>query len=117
MRRRLALLLVTTLVLAACGGGGSPTPGPTAELTPEPTDLFVESPEASGMVEPTPTEEALNPTAEPTAAEETYKVKKGDTMWQIAKKFGVTVAALKKANPKVDPNKMRVGTVLVIPPR
>jgi LysM repeat protein len=114
MRRRLALLLVTTLILAACGGA-SPTPGPTAELTPEPTDLFVESPGASETVEPTVTEEPLNPTAEPTAATKTYKVKKGDTMWQIAKKFGITVAALKKANPKVDPNKMRVGTILVIP--
>jgi LysM repeat protein len=115
MRLRLALLLVTTLVLAACGGDASPTPGPTTEPTSEPTDLFVESPEPSGAVEPTPTEEPVNPTAEPTASKQTYRVKKGDTMWEIAREFGISVAALRKANPKVDPNTMRVGTVLVIP--
>lgn len=115
MRRRLALLLVTTLVLAACGGDASPTPGPTSEPNPEPTDLFVETPEPSGAVEPTPTEEPVVPTEEPTAAKKTYRVKKGDTMWEIAREFGISVAALKKANPKVDPNSMRVGTILVIP--
>jgi LysM repeat protein len=114
MRRRLALLLVTTLVIAACGGGASPTPGPTPELTPEPTDIYVESPEPSETAEPPATEEPP-PTAEPTAARKTYKVKAGDTMWEIAQKFGISVAALKKANPKVDPYKMRVGTILVIP--
>ena len=44
-----------------------------------------------------------------------YKVKKGDTMWGIAQKLGVSLAALKAANPKVDPMTMRVGTILVIP--
>ena len=115
MCRRLALLLVTTLVIAACGGGASPTPGPTAELTPEPTDLFVESPEPAETVEPSPTEEPLNPTAEPTAAKKTYKVKKGDTMWAIAQEFGISLADLKAANPDVDPLKLRIGSKLIIP--
>jgi len=115
MRRRLALLLVTTLVLAACGGEPSPSPGPTAEPTAEPTDLFAESPEPSDTAEPTPTEEAATPTEEPSAATKTYRVRKGDTMWEISQKFGVSLAALKKANPKVNPKNMRVGTILVIP--
>ena len=45
----------------------------------------------------------------------TYTVKAKDTMWAISQKFGVTIAALKAANPTVDPTKMRIGSVLVIP--
>jgi len=109
MRRRLAISLMTLGLVAACGGGATPTPAPTAVPTPAPTDIFVSSPE---------------PTAEPTQAPvpgetaatgSTYKVKKGDTMWAIAEKFGITLKALKTANPDVEPTTMRVGTVLVIP--
>jgi LysM repeat protein len=94
MRRRLAISLVTLGLVAACGGGA-------------PTDIFVESPEPTA--EPTP-----EPTAAPVTGKR-YKVKKNDTMYDIAVKFGITLKALKKANPKVDPNKMRVGTILIIP--
>jgi LysM repeat protein len=105
MRRRIAILLVTLGVVAACGGGGTPTPALTPVPTPAPTDIFVESPEPTPSPEATPTP----------AAASRYTVKSGDTMWAIAQKFGVSLAALKAANPKVDPVKMRVGTVLVIP--
>ncbi len=109
MRRRLAISLVTLGLVAACGGGATPTPAPTAEPTPAPTDIFVPSPEptAEPSQAPAPGETA--------AAGTTYKVKKGDTMWAIAEKFGVTLKALKAANPDVEPTTMRVGTVLVIP--
>lgn len=107
MRRRLAIALVTLGLVAACGGGATPTPAPTPPPTPEPTDIFVESPEPAPSAEPT---------AAPTAAAGTrYKVKKGDTMWAIAQRYGITLKALREANPDVDPTKMRVGTVLVIP--
>ncbi|MED4841532.1 GH25 family lysozyme [Weizmannia sp. CD-2023] len=45
----------------------------------------------------------------------TYTVKKGDTLSEIAVKFGVSLSALQKANPKVIPTKMQIGTKLVIP--
>ncbi len=105
MRRRIAILLVTLGLVAACGGGATPTPAPTPQPTPAPTDIFVESPEPTAA-----------PSAEPTpGAAQKYTVKKGDTMWAISQKFGVSLAALKAANPTVNPNTMRVGTVLVIP--
>jgi LysM repeat protein len=107
MRRRLAISLVTLGLVAACGGGATPSPVPSEVPTPAPTDIFVESPEPTA--EPTP-----EPTAAPVTGKR-YKVKKNDTMYDIAVKFGITLKALKKANPKVDPNKMRVGTILIIP--
>jgi nucleoid-associated protein YgaU len=109
MRRRLAISLTTLGLVAACGGGATPTPAPTAVATPAPTDIFLPSPEptAGPTQAPGPDETA--------AAGTKYKVKKGDTMWAIAEKFGVTLKALKAANPDVDPTTMRVGTVLVIP--
>ena len=115
MRRRLALLLASASLIIGCGGGATPTPLPTNEATPTPTptEIFNESPAPSEIVEPTPTPEA---TATPVAGS-TYTVKKNDTMWAIAKKFGITVEALRAANPKVVPTKMRIGTVLVIPPK
>jgi LysM repeat protein len=38
-------------------------------------------------------------------------------MWAISQKLGITLAALIAANPTVDPTKMRIGAVLVIPPK
>lgn len=109
MRRRLAIVLASGVLVAACGGGATPTPSP-ASPTPAPTDVFVETPEPS--LEPLPTGE---PVASEAPAGQRYTVKKGDTMWAISQEFGVSLAALKAANPDVDPQRMAVGTILVIP--
>jgi LysM repeat protein len=114
MRRRLAFLLAGALVVAACGGGATPTPAPLSSPTPAPTDIFAQSPAPSVVASPAPAASAEPGTS---AGGTTYKVKPGDIMISIAKKFGITVAALKKANPTVDPTKMQVGSELVIPPK
>jgi LysM repeat protein len=44
-----------------------------------------------------------------------YVVIKGDSLWKIAKKNGVTLKALEEANPGVDAAKLKVGQKLVIP--
>lgn len=38
-----------------------------------------------------------------------YKVAKGDTFYGIAKKHGISLAALSSANPSVNPNKLKIG--------
>ena len=67
-------------------------PGPTATTAPLPT--------------PTPL-----PTAIPTA----YTVQTGDTLFQIANRFGVSVVELAAINNIIDYNQIFVGQVLTIP--
>ena len=43
-----------------------------------------------------------------------YKVRRGDTLWSIARKHGVTVTELKRAN-RLRSSTIRVGQTLVIP--
>jgi LysM repeat protein len=51
----------------------------------------------------------------PPADEKEYVVAKGDFLGTIARKHGVTLAALKKANPGVDSKKLKVGQKIKIP--
>ena len=45
-----------------------------------------------------------------------YTVVKGDTFSKIAKKFGVSVAVLKAANPQIkNVNKIKIGDEITIP--
>jgi LysM repeat protein len=69
-----------------------------------------------------PPEVASNPpvgVAQPPAVPETagteYVVVKGDSLWKIAKHYGVTIKAIEAANPGVDPAKLKVGQKLSIP--
>lgn len=48
----------------------------------------------------------------------TYVVQVGDTLFKIAKKFGVTLNALIASNPQIkNPNTITPGQVINIPPR
>lgn len=114
MRRRLAALLAGALFVAACGGGATPTPDTSPSANPSASDIFAPSSAPSDAASSAP-----DASAAPSApvGGSTYTVKAGDTMWAISKKVGVTLAALRAANPTVDPTKMRIGSVLVIPPK
>ncbi len=47
-----------------------------------------------------------------------YIVRRGDTLGNIAARFGVTVADILRANPQIrDPNAIRVGQRIIIPRR
>jgi len=51
----------------------------------------------------------------PTAKAGSHMVKKGETLGEIASKYGVSVDDLKKANKGLDPRRMRVGQKLIVP--
>lgn len=100
-----------------------PTPGYVAGLvTPPPTGIASNPPTGIGQpLQPTGTVVAPPPpldpvpTPVPTTAAGEYKVQKGDFGTTIAKKAGVSLAALKAANPGVDWNKLKLNQVLNIP--
>jgi len=46
---------------------------------------------------------------------ETYKIQKGDMLYRVAAKFGVTVPAIEAANPGLNPNRLQIGQEIVIP--
>ena len=113
-----AFALIYLTLMAAC----SPAPILTPTLTPSPmpvrtgalTPYTLPAP-----AEPTPsrTPDAATPLPVPsiTPTPLTYTVRASDDMGGIAYRFGVTVADLIAANPKVNPRAMSVGTVLIIP--
>ncbi|MBQ8590719.1 MAG: LysM peptidoglycan-binding domain-containing protein [Firmicutes bacterium] len=45
----------------------------------------------------------------------THVIAKGDTLYMIAKRYGVTLDALMKANPQMDPYNLRVGDMICVP--
>ncbi|MCS7038487.1 MAG: LysM peptidoglycan-binding domain-containing protein [Caldilineales bacterium] len=85
----------------------TPTVGstPTATTTPTPSPTAMPSPTASPTRTPTPT-----------AAGDTYTVAAGDTLVVIAGRVGRSVAALMAYNGITNPNTLRAGQVLRIPP-
>ena len=50
-------------------------------------------------------------------APSTYVVRRGDTLYTLARTFGVTIEALQQANGLASPNQIRAGQVLLIPRR
>jgi len=46
---------------------------------------------------------------------EIYKVKQGDTLTAISKRYGISISMITKVNPGINPDKIRIGQTLMIP--
>lgn len=96
-------------VVASPSTAARPTPAPSG------SDVVASSTSATPaptIAPPTPAPTAVATAVPPPTA--TYTVKSGDTLYGIAKQFGVTVTALKSFN-NLTSNTLHVGQVLKIP--
>ena len=96
---------VTTQALIAANPGINPnliSPGQVLNI-----------PSSSAGLTPVPT---TSPSTNPPATNpSTYTVQRGDWIYALARRFGVSVAALLAANPGINPNVLYPGQVLNIP--
>ncbi len=108
---RTFLLIGLATGIAACTLPATPqpaTPRPTApvilEITPAPTlDADATATAYASLLAPSPTPAGL------------YIVQPGDTLSDLAIRFGTTVADIIAANGLTDPDSLQVGQPLIIP--
>ena len=116
MKLKLGIIFWVILLLALSGCVAGKVSLPT--IVPLPTDTSVialapgSTPTPTNTLAPSPT---LTPTQTPTPSPVTYTVTEKDDMFGVALRYGISLDALKAANPTVIPNMMSVGTVLIIP--
>ena len=89
---------------------------PVVVESPIPTNTVASNVVATTTETPT-TNEVVTPPKDSVvpAATKEYTVVKNDNYMKIAKAHGITVDALTKANPNVDPKKLKISQKLVIP--
>jgi hypothetical protein len=121
-----AMVGAAGLLLAARFAGGAPigaSPEPTVSaVAASPSGALAPfaSPTLPATSTPSPSpatsvpSRAPGPTARPTTTRR-YTVKSGDTLRSIAKRFGTTVAILRKLNGIASGSRIRTGQVLLVP--
>jgi LysM repeat protein len=114
-----------SVALATASPTPSPSPAPTA--SPSPTPSPSPAPTASPSPSPAPTASPSPSPSLPAAYQGLkpcpgspacylYRVHAGDSLTAIALRFGITLQALKAANPSIkDPSLLHVGDILRIP--
>lgn len=55
------------------------------------------------------------PTPTPTPGQIRYTIKAGDTLYAIALRYQTTVSAILAANPGINPNRLQIGQIILIP--
>lgn len=109
------IVATTQTAQITVGTSTQPTATPTATLTPTPTTT---------PATPTPTATGTPPTATPTPTPTAtlepgqtviYVVRRGDTLYGIARRFGTTVQAIVQINNISNPSRIYAGQQLLIP--
>lgn len=119
------------LTLTACFGGDEDTEGPTSDtggagsntvvtLAPPPppvtsTTVVVQPPPPT-QPPPPPTQAPPPPPPGAGPNDLLYTIEQGDTLYSISRQFGVSVDTLIEVNNISNPDVIRAGDTLVIPP-
>jgi len=118
-----AVTVAAALSLSACGSSGNPSASPTVVTTETPVPaipIVTPTPGAPGSAGASGSTPAAGVTPTPDQSTNgqngSYTVQQGDTLYQIAVKFNVTLQALMAANSITDPASIQAGQVIVIPP-
>jgi LasA protease len=116
-------IFILFLALIACEQSAPTVPAPwsaSGRWTPEPTDTqaaaylpLARRGSDKTILTPTPDPPHFVPTLR--AESQAYSVKSGDTLGQIAQRYGVSLESLIAANKLPNPNLLEVGQELVIP--
>jgi len=107
-----------TLTAQAPSPLSTPTPEPIVSPTLAPTEepTTAPSPESTPVPLQTPAEQPTTPpTSAPVGAEMTYVVQPGDTLFRIARRYGMRFEDLAYYNNIVNPHRIYVGQVIRIP--
>ncbi len=114
-----ALLLLAFCTWEAARPYLRPAPLPTSSLAPTPTPTATPSPTPPATSTPTLTpfpSLTPSPTTSPSPMPlRTYVVQQGDTLSEIAARFGVSVRDLMERNGITDPTQLQIGQVLILP--
>ncbi len=120
------------LLLTACFGGDDDAEGPTTDtggtgsntvltLAPPPppvtaSTIAVQQPPAPQPAPPDPQPAPPDPPERDIGDRLVYTIEQGDTLYSIARQFGVSVDALIEINNIANPDVIRAGDELFIPP-
>lgn len=89
-----------------------------ADATPPVNSSTTERPERSPVVSAPVTRSHTGhseATPPPASSAKSHTIRSGETLYSIAKKYGVSQRSLEAANPALNPKKMKVGQVVKIP--
>lgn len=117
----LALGVAGVIFLPGLLAGGSPTRTPAPSFVLPSADPSVQpsavTPAPSLAPTDAPTIAPATPTASPLASPVSYRIKAGDNLRKIARRFDTTVEEILAVNPQIqDANHIQVGQVIDIPP-
>lgn len=116
----LGVLFLALLLLPNFAGGGSDSEQPSLQQSSSAlTSDVAESsqPPADEPLADEPSEPVAPPPAETTLISDggVYVIESGDTIWDIASRFGTTVEAIVEANDMENPAELQVGQEIVVP--
>ncbi len=103
-------------IAANSGTNTGNTPPKRDIVQPRPPKREASPPPPAKTVNHTPKKTTTSkPPKKSTSRSATHKVVRGDNLYRISKKYGVSQTALQRANGITDPSKIHIGQVLKIP--